>query len=115
MRRGVVLALHFCGPVRTYNIVNGGARPPFVPPELHHPHPPPPPAAGGSSITGVWAFLFNMIHFDHVNALQEKGLNYHAINHTIIRVNDLIVTRNPLFPEGINIAAVTFADWGKRK
>lgn len=56
-----------------------------------------------------------MIHFDHVNALQEKGLNYHAINHTIIRVNDLIVTRNPLFPEGINIAAVTFADWGKRK
>lgn len=110
-----MLALHFCGPVRTYNIVNGGARPPFVPPELHHPHPPLPPAAGGSSITGVWAFLFNMIHFDHVNALQEKGLNYHAINHTIIRVNDLIVTRNPLFPEGINIAAVTFADWGKRK
>lgn len=56
-----------------------------------------------------------MIHSDSVNVFQEKGLNYHTINHTIIRVNDLIVTQNPLFPEGINIAAVTFADREKRK
>lgn len=43
-----------------------------------------------------------MIHCDHVNVFHKRGLNYHTINHTIIRVNGLIVTKKPLFPDGIN-------------
>lgn len=109
----VLLALHFCDPFAHIPswMVAPGCHLSLGTPTT----PPAPPAASGHSITAVWAFLFNMIHSDHANVLQEKGLNYHAINHTIIRVNDLIVTQNPLFPEGINIASVTFADWGKRK
>lgn len=38
-----------------------------------------------------------MIHFDHVNVFHKRGLNYHTINHTIIRVNGLIVTQNLSF------------------
>lgn len=38
-----------------------------------------------------------MIHFDHVNVFRKRGLNYHTINHTIIRVNGLIVTQNLYF------------------
>lgn len=38
-----------------------------------------------------------MIHCDHVNAFHKKGLNYHTINHTILRVNGLIVTQNLYF------------------
>lgn len=38
-----------------------------------------------------------MIHFDHVNVFHKRGLNYHSINHTIIRVNGLIVTQNLYF------------------
>lgn len=38
-----------------------------------------------------------MIHFDHINVFHKKGLNYHTINHTIIRVNGLIVTQNLYF------------------
>lgn len=47
--------------------------------------------------TGIWEFLFNMIHCDHVNVFHKRGLDYHAINHTIIRVNGLIVTKNLYF------------------
>lgn len=38
-----------------------------------------------------------MIHCGHVNVFHKRGLNYHTINHTIIRVNGLIVTQNLYF------------------
>lgn len=49
------------------------------------------------SETGIQEILFNMIHCDHVNVFHKRGLNYHTINHTIIRVNGLIVTQNLYF------------------
>lgn len=62
----------------------------------------PPVICSGSSDswhpeTGICEFLFNMIHCDHVNVFHKRSLNYHTINHTIIRVNGLIVTQNRYF------------------
>lgn len=61
----------------------------------------------GHSIFGTWEFLFNMIPSDHVNVFYEKGLHYHTINHTIIRVNGLIVTQNLYFLKEL-ITALSF-------
>lgn len=66
----------------------------------------------GHSIFGTWEFLFNMIPFDHVNVFYEKGLHYHTINHTIIRVNGLIVTQNLYFLKEL---IMTLSFYSKKK
>lgn len=56
-----------------------------------------------------------MIYFDQANVFHKKrGRNYHTINHTIIRVNGLIVTQNLYFLKEL-ITALSFHSREKKE